>query len=92
MHDFIEAGDEIEAQMKGVAGPVAIYEVQGVQRPYNIRLRKRCEILVLLAERLSVRGLRMSDKVVTEDAGRVWITDLCETAAILAYAGEVVEW
>ncbi len=92
VRDVIDVADRIEAQMKGVPGPVTIYEVQGMHGRYDIHLDKKSEAPILLPERLPVQVLRMSDKIVTGDAGQAWITELCETSAMVAFAGELAEW
>jgi sigma-B regulation protein RsbU (phosphoserine phosphatase) len=90
--DHIEVGDIIQAQMKGVPGAVTIYDVHAVGPPYNIHLSEKVETLTPLPQRLPVQVLRITDKVITGQAGQAWALQLCEASAMVAYDGELTLW
>ncbi len=88
----VEVGAQIEAQMKGVPGPVTIYEVLAIGAPYNLRAGRKVEDLRPLPERIPVQILWISDKIVAGDAARAWITQLCRNSAVVIAAGELHQW
>jgi class 3 adenylate cyclase len=92
VRDLIKVGDIIQAEMKGVPEPVTLYEVMGIGGPYDIHLKERCEILVPLPEKVQVHLQRIQEKIVTGVATTAWITDICETEAVVVYEGELREW
>jgi class 3 adenylate cyclase len=92
VRNLVELRGRQEVQMKGVSGPVTIYEVAGIGGPYNIHLEEQVETLTPLPERLNAHLYRMADKVVTGHWTPARITYLGETGAILLYEGELEAW
>jgi class 3 adenylate cyclase/HAMP domain-containing protein len=92
MKGLVEVGEVIEAQGKGVPGTITMYEVKGMGEPYNLRLKEKSETQVALPERVPVQILRISEKIVTGTAGAAWIQNLCETSAVVVFAGKLSQW
>jgi class 3 adenylate cyclase/HAMP domain-containing protein len=90
--DLIEVGDVFQGEMKGVPEPATIYEVLSITGPYQIRLKERGDTLIPLPRKLPVHLERISHKIITGGRRDAWITQLCETAALVLYEGEVGEW
>jgi class 3 adenylate cyclase/HAMP domain-containing protein len=89
--DLIEMGETMEVKLKGVPGKTTLYEVTGMGEPYNIHLPERYETLTPLAEKIPVHLQRISEKIVISEAA-AWITQLCETSALVTFEGELWEW
>jgi len=90
--DLVSVGDVIQGEMKGIPGPVTLYEVLGISGPYHLQLKDRKDTLVALPARQKVLLWRLSKKVVTGPGEEAWITHLSETAATLVCPGEVLQW
>ncbi|MCX5892286.1 MAG: HAMP domain-containing protein [Deltaproteobacteria bacterium] len=90
--DVVEVGEVIQAEMKGIPGKTSLYEVRSTGGPYNIQLKTRRETLVELPQPVKVRLHRIQEKVVVGTNEAVWVTHLSETAARVAFEGELVEW
>jgi class 3 adenylate cyclase/HAMP domain-containing protein len=90
--DLIEVGEMLEVQMKGVPGLATLFEVAAIGGPYDLRIDKKSETLTPLPEPLPVALQRMQDKVVIDTLPEARLTQLCETAATVEFAGELQEW
>jgi sigma-B regulation protein RsbU (phosphoserine phosphatase) len=90
--DIIEVGEVVRAEMKGVPEPATLYEVRAILGPYNLRLKERQETLMPLAQSLPVHIYRIKDKIITGATGAAEITQLCDTAAVIRFAGELAAW
>jgi len=89
---LIKVEETMEVAMKGIAGRTTLYEVLGIGAPYNIYLPERYETLTLLARKIPVHLLRISEKMVIGKTGNAWITHLSETSAMVLVEGELEEW
>ncbi len=89
---LVEIGEVLTAEMKGIPGKATLYEVRSIGGPYNIQLKARQEALVQLPAPLKFHLHRIREKVVIGSNEAVWATHLSETAARLAFEGELVEW
>jgi sigma-B regulation protein RsbU (phosphoserine phosphatase) len=92
VQDLIEVGEVVQAEMKGIPEPATLYEVRAIRGPYNLRLRERLETLRSLAAGLPVNVYRLKDKIITSRGAAAEITQLCDTAAVIRFAGELVAW
>jgi class 3 adenylate cyclase/HAMP domain-containing protein len=92
VQDLVEVDSILEAEMKGVPGRATLYDVRGIGGPYEIRLPDKSEQLEPLPEPLEVRIHRLRGKIVTDAAGRAWVTHLCDTAARVASDGPLETW
>ena len=90
--DLVTVGDVLEAEMKGVSGKATLYEVLGLGPPYNLKLKAKSEILVLLPAGVPVHLYRLSDKIVTGTMENAWVTHLGETSALVTFKGELAAW
>ena len=90
--DLVEIGEVLTAEMKGIPGKATLYEVRSIGGPYNIQLKARQEALVQLPAPLKIYLHRIREKVVVGTNEAVWATHLSETAARVAFEGELVEW
>jgi class 3 adenylate cyclase/HAMP domain-containing protein len=90
--DLVEVGNTLEVQMKGVPQPATLYDVRGITGTYQVRLKARREDLVALSEQMPVHLYRISDKIIRGVVKEAWITHLCDTAAQVAFAGELKKW
>jgi class 3 adenylate cyclase len=88
----VELGEIIEVQMKGVPGPSTLYEVVGMKGPVEIHLKPRQETPLLLEAPLPVRVYRIRDKVVVGELSGAVILELCDTAALVRFSGELSQW
>lgn len=92
LRNLVDVGDIVQADMKGVPGPVTLFEVLGMRGPYDIHLTGKIETLIPLTSPIPIHLYRFEDKIATGTAGNSWITHLCETAATVSYDGELGEW
>ena len=90
--DLIEVRNTIEVEMKGVPGPVSLYDVKGIRGPYNIQLRKKLETLIRVSEKIPVQLYRIYNKIVNRMEGTAWITHLSETSALIACEVQLAQW
>ncbi len=92
LKDVLNVRQTVEAQMKGIPHPATLYDVRGIGAPYNLSLKERSETLVSLAQKLPVHLYRLSKKIVMGTSREAWITRLSDTAAVIAFEGELHEW
>jgi len=92
VQEIIEVGESFRAEMKGIPEPATLYEVRAIHGPYNLRLKDRQETLMPLAAPLPVHIYRIKDKIILGATGAAGITQLCDTAAIIRFAGELAAW
>ena len=90
--DLLEVRQTVQVQMKGIPQPATLYDVRGIGDPYDVHLKERADSLVPLAQKLLVHLYRLSNKIVAGATGAAWITQLCDIAAVIAFAGELGEW
>ncbi len=90
--DLVEIGDVLSAEMKGIPGRAALYEVRSIGGPYNIHLKVRQEALVKLAAPLNIHLHRIREKVVFDTNEAVRVTHLSETGVQADFAGDLAEW
>ncbi len=87
----VDLGEVLSAEMKGVPGPVQLYDIRGITGPYNIELKERSEALAPLTRPLPVQLQRIQEKIVIGTVNGL-ITNLCETRATVLVDGELGEW
>jgi len=75
-----------------VPGRATLYDIRSIGAPYNIRLPDKSEKLRKLRDPLEVRIHRLKDKIITEAAGRTWVTHLCDTAARVTSESPLEPW
>jgi class 3 adenylate cyclase len=92
IRDLVEIRDFCQVEMKGVPGAVTLYEVGGLGGDYQVRVRERCDHLVTLPRKLEVVVSRIKNKIISGATEQAWITQLCETAAVIEYFGKLKEW
>jgi len=90
--EIIDVGESFQAEMKGIPEAATLYEVRAIHGPYNLRLKERRETLVPLAAGLPVSLYHIKDKIITGATGAAAITQLCDTAATVRFAGELAAW
>ncbi len=90
--DLAELGDVVQVEIKGLRGLATLYEVRGLGGDYNLHLKSKADTLVPLRKRIPVHLYRIQDKIVTGTAGKAWITEVSETAARVAFEGELNPW
>ncbi len=90
--DLVEVRDTLQVQMKGVPQPATLYDVRGIEGPYQVRLKDRCESLVEVPGKMPVHLYRISEKIIRGVIKTAWITHLCDTAAQVIFQGELQEW
>jgi adenylate cyclase len=88
----VEVGQVTQAEMKGIPEPATLYEIRAIRGPYNLRLKERQETLVPLAAGLPVHIYRLKNKILTGAATAAEILQLCDTAAVVGFAGELAAW
>jgi class 3 adenylate cyclase len=84
--------ESLQVEMKGVPGPVTVYDVRGIGDPHNIRLKDRKETMVPLPERIAVRLHRIHNKIIRKMTGAAWILQFSETSAVIQSEGELSQW
>jgi hypothetical protein len=92
VQDLVEVAGVLEVEMKGMPGRATLYDVRGIGAPYNIRLPDKSEQLAELPEPIGVRIHRLKDKIITDAAGRAWVTHLCDTAARVTSESAMEVW
>ncbi|MBI4794635.1 MAG: HAMP domain-containing protein [Deltaproteobacteria bacterium] len=92
VQELIEVGETIHAEMKGIPEPATLYEVRAIRGPYNLRLKERQETLRPLAASLPVHVYRIKNKILTGATAAAGINQLCDTAAVIHFAGELAAW
>jgi sigma-B regulation protein RsbU (phosphoserine phosphatase) len=92
VRDLVRVRGDLQAQMKGVAAAVTIYDVEGIGEPYNRSLPTKSEVMRLLSRPLEVRLDLMKDKIVSETIEQARITELGEDAARIVGRGEWRPW
>jgi class 3 adenylate cyclase len=92
VQDLIDVGVTIRAEMKGVPEPATLYEVRAIHGPYQLRLEKRQKTLRPLAAGLPVQIYRLRDKILTGATTAAEITQLCDSAAVVRFTGELAAW
>lgn len=92
VRDLVEVANVLEVEMKGVPGRATLYDVRSIGAPYNIRLPDKSEKLRRLPEPIGVRIHRLKDKIITDAAGRAWVTHLCDTAARVTSESALEAW
>jgi class 3 adenylate cyclase/HAMP domain-containing protein len=92
VQDLVEVAGVLEVEMKGVPGRATLYDVRSIGEPYNIRLPDKSEQLAELPEPREVRIHRLQDKIITDAAGRAWVTHLCDTAAQMTSEDALEVW
>jgi hypothetical protein len=90
--DLVEVDRVLETEMKGVPGRATLYDVRSIGAPYQIRLPDQWERLEPLPEPLEVRIHRLHGKIVTDAAGRAWVTHLGDTAAQVTSEAALETW
>jgi len=92
VQELVQVRGQVQAQMKGVANAVTIYDVQAIGEPYNLSLPSRSEVMRLLARPLEVRLDLMKEKIVTGIIEAARITELSGSAARIVGRGEWRPW
>ena len=92
VNEIIDVGESIRVEMKGVPDPTTLYEVRAMRGPYNLRLKERQETLIPLEAILPVHIYRLKDKIITSRGAAAEITQLCDTAAVVRFTGDLVAW
>jgi class 3 adenylate cyclase/HAMP domain-containing protein len=92
VRDVVEVKETMEVQMKGVPLPATIYDIQGMGEPYNIRLKKRQDVLIALTTPINIQVFLIKEKIVRSATGRAWMTHLCDTSAQITLEGNLQEW
>ena len=92
IRDLIEVRRVVETQMKGVTGTITLYDVGAIGAPYNISLATKTHVLTPLPRPLEVRLDLVNNKLVTGTIDGAQITELCESAALVALRGELQQW
>jgi len=92
IQDLAEIGDVVQVEVKGMPGLATLYEVRGLGGDYNLHIKGKVDTLIPLPEHLPVHLYRIEDKIVTGTAGKAWIMELAETAAQVAFEGELGAW
>ncbi|MFZ5452523.1 MAG: adenylate/guanylate cyclase domain-containing protein [Thermodesulfobacteriota bacterium] len=90
--DLIDVGVTIRAEMKGVRDPATLYGVRAIHGPYQLRLQDRQKTLRTLATGLPVKIYRLRDKILTGATAAADITQLCDSAAVVRFTGELAAW
>ncbi len=92
IRNLIEVREVVETQMKGVTGTITLYDVGAIGAPYNISLTTKTHVLTPLPRPLEVRLDLVNNKLVTGTIDGAQITELCESAALVALRGELQQW
>jgi class 3 adenylate cyclase/HAMP domain-containing protein len=92
VRDLVEVANVLEVEMKGVPGRATLYDVRSIGAPYNIRLPDKSEKMRELPEPIEVRIHLLKDKIITDAAGRAWVTHLCDTAARVTSESALEVW
>jgi class 3 adenylate cyclase/HAMP domain-containing protein len=92
VQDRVEVGQALQVEMKGLPGQATLYDVRSIGAPYHIRLPEKSEKLEVLRDRIRVQIHRLKDKIITEAAGQAWVTQLCDSAALVDSEGKLEVW
>jgi class 3 adenylate cyclase/HAMP domain-containing protein len=92
VQDLVEVANVLTVEMKGVPGRARLYDVRAIGAPYNIRLPDKLEELIQVPEPIEVQIWRLKDKIITDAAGRAWVTHLCDTAARVTSENALEAW
>ncbi|MFA5110417.1 MAG: adenylate/guanylate cyclase domain-containing protein [Desulfobaccales bacterium] len=92
VREVVELQGSMQVQMKGVPLPATLYDVRGLKGEHAIRLKERCDVLILLATPINVKISRIKDKIIRDTTGRAFITHLCDTAAKVTLEGDLQPW
>ena len=90
--ELVEVGLVTQAEMKGIPEPATLYEIRAMHGPYNLRLKERQDILQPLAAPLPAHIYRLHNKILTGATATAEIRQLCDTAAIVRFTGELAAW
>jgi class 3 adenylate cyclase/HAMP domain-containing protein len=89
---LVELKDHIQVHFKGIPYLASLYDIRGINGPYNIRLRDRLDNLVKLRENINVLISRIINKTVVPPKGSAWISHLSENAAIIYCDEKLGRW
>lgn len=89
VRDLVEVREVIQTEMKGVQGPVRLYDVGGIGAPYNIRIEDRPDEPRPLAEPIPVKISRLFGTVITPVQGTARIMRVSERSAVIVTSEEL---
>jgi class 3 adenylate cyclase len=88
----VQVQDSFQVGMKGVPEPVTLYDIQGMQGPWQITLPEIKTALHRLEQPLAVRLYRIKNKIVTGTLEAARISHLSLTEALAEFQGDLKEW
>jgi len=80
---IVEVRDVIQTEMKGLQGPVRLYDVNGIGAPYNIHIEDRPDEPTPLEKPIPVRISRVFGTVITPIQGYAYVTQVSERSAVI---------
>jgi sigma-B regulation protein RsbU (phosphoserine phosphatase) len=90
--DKLDVANVLRVEMKGMTGPVELFDVKGIRGTYEVRLTERHDSLVSLEDRIPVRVSRLEEKTVTSREMTAAITHISRTSAKLRVPSAVGKW
>jgi len=87
VRNTISVRDVIRIEMKGIPGPVHLYDVRGIGDPYNVTLQETIEAPRPLTSSIPVRIYHVAENVVSPAEGDAWITHLSENSGRIKSLG-----
>jgi len=88
---MVQVRDVMTVEMKGLQGPVTLYDLQGIGAPYEIRLGEALRGPDPVKKKIAVRIRGMDKKILKQREVPGWITHLSDQGAIIALAEEIPE-
>lgn len=89
IRDIAEVRDVVEVEMKGVPGPVRLYDVHAIRGTYDVQLQDAPDIPTKVAKQIAAAINILENKTVTPIAQAAWITHLSERSCLVFTSGQL---
>lgn len=83
VRDSVEVREVVEVEMKGVPGPVKLYDVHAIQGAYAVRLKETPDAPAPVAEKIPAAISRLENKTVTPMGLAAWVTHVSERSCVV---------
>jgi len=83
IRDIVEVREVVDVEMKGVPGPVKLYDVHAIRGAYNVRLKDVPDAPAAVSEWIPASISRLENKTVTPISQSAWITHVSERSSVV---------